>query len=189
MMIKEEMIPMRIRTFRLACKMTQRELADAVGVTKGYISKIENGASAPPVGTLIAFAQAMDVEMNAFFEAEDPEVYVAITRKNLRPAVASDGRSKYEHLALNFPKRAFESHIIKAPGHSKTSRPHKHKGQELLYILKGKVEFTINGRPYILEEGDSIHFNADYVHFGTCISREGAELIGIIFNDRGASQE
>lgn len=182
-MIKEELIPRRIKEIRLEHKMTQQELADAVGVTKGYISKIENGTSAPPVGTLIAFAQALQVELNAFFDAEDPEVYVAVTKKNQRPAVAQDGQGKYEHLALNFPKRAFESHIIKAPGHTRTSRPHKHKGQELLYILKGTIEFTINGESFLLEEGDSIHFNANYDHYGICISEDGAELIGIIYND------
>lgn len=183
-MIKEEMIPRRIREIRLKCKMTQQELADAAGVTKGYISKIENGVSAPPVGTLIAFAQALRVELNAFFEAEDPEVFVAVTRKNHRPAVAHDGKARYEHLALNFPQRAFESHIITAPANGKTSRPHKHKGQELLFILKGRIDFTINGRTFSLQEGDAIHFNADQVHYGTCVSEEGAELIGIIFNDR-----
>ncbi len=186
-MIKEEQIPKRIREIRLERKLTQQDLADAVGVTKGYISKIENGASAPPVGTLIAFAQALKVELKAFFDTEeDPEVYVAITKKDQRPVVAEDGQGKYEHLAFNFPKRAFEAHVIKAQGPMGNTRPHKHKGQELLFVLRGRIEFTIDKNSFVLEAGDSVHFNAAYNHHGTCISDDGAELIGIIYNDRNA---
>lgn len=182
--IKEEMIPKRIKKMRLERNMTQKELADSVGVSKSYISRIENADTAPPVGTMIALAQALDVAFNAFFEAEDPEAYLTITRKAQRPAVARDNMasSKYEHLALNYPNRAFEPYIIKSPGSNQHSQPNQHKGEELLFVLKGRVEFNVNDQAYILEEGDSIYFNASYPHYGTCLSDTGCELIGIIYN-------
>jgi transcriptional regulator with XRE-family HTH domain len=182
-MINEKQIPKRIRQMRLERNMTQKELADAVGVTKGYISRIENGETAPPVGTLIALAQGLSVEFNAFFDVEDPEVYVTVTRKNERPSVARDRMisADYEHLALNFPNRAFESYIIKTADTGKRSQVNQHKGQELLYVLKGKVEFNVNGQSHILEEGDAIHFNSSYPHYGSCLSEGGAELIGVVY--------
>ena len=183
--INESLIPKRIRQLRLERSLTQKALAEAIGVTKGYISRMENADSAPPVGKLIAMAQAMGVGLNAFFEAEDPDIYISITRKKERPPVARDhmAESTYEHLALNFPERAFESYIIKTPGPSERSQLNQHKGQELLFILKGKIEFSINGNDFILEEGDSVHFNASYPHNGACISDEGAEIIGIVYNE------
>ena len=65
--INESLIPKRIRRLRLERNMTQKALAEAVGVTKGYISRMENIDTAPPVGTLIALAQAIGVEIDAFF--------------------------------------------------------------------------------------------------------------------------
>ncbi len=183
--INESLIPKRIRRLRLERSLTQKELAEAIGVTKGYISRMENADTAPPVGKLIALAQALGVELNAFFEAEDPEVYLSVTRKKERPSVARDhmAESTYEHLALNFPKRAFESYVIKTPGPSERSQLNQHKGQELIFVLKGKIDFSINGDNFILEEGDSIHFNASYPHNGACISDEGTEIISIVYNE------
>ena len=134
---------------------------------------------------MIALAQALGVELNAFFEAEDPAVYLSVTRKKERPSVARDhmAGSTYEHLALNFPKRAFESYVIKTPGPSERSQLNQHKGQELIFVLKGKIDFSINGDDFILEEGDSIHFNASYPHNGACISDEGTEIISIVYNE------
>jgi transcriptional regulator with XRE-family HTH domain len=182
-MIKEKQIPKRIRQLRLERDLTQKALADAIGVTKGYISRIENGDSAPPVGTLMALAEGLNVEFSAFFEAEDPEVYVTVTRKNERPSVARDRMvaAEYEHLALNFPNRAFESYVIKASGPGKRSTVTQHKGQEMVYVLKGKIEFSVNGKTYLLDEGDAIHFNSSYPHSGLCLSEEGAELLGIVY--------
>jgi len=182
-MIKEKQIPKRIRQMRLDRNLTQKTLADASGVTKGYISRIENGDSAPPVGTLMALAQGLKVEFSAFFDAEDPEVYVAVTRKNERPSVARDRMiaADYEHLALNFPNRAFESYAIKVPGPGKKSEVNQHKGQELIFVLKGKIEFSVNGKTHILEEGDAIHFNSSYPHYGSCLAEGGAELIGVVY--------
>ena len=183
--INESLIPKRIRQLRFERSLTQKALAEAIGVTKGYISRMENTETAPPVGTLIALAQALGVELNAFFQAEDPEVYLSLTRKNERPRVARDhmAGATYEHLALNFPKRAFESYIIKTPGTSEKTQLNQHKGQELNFVLKGKIEFSINGNDFILDEGDSVHFNASYRHHGACLSDDGCEIIGIIYNE------
>ena len=183
--INESLIPKRIRQLRFERSLNQKALAEAIGVTKGYISRMENTETAPPVGTLIALAQALGVELNAFFQAEDPEVYLSLTRKNERPRVARDHMAggTYEHLALNFPKRAFESYIISAPGPTEKSQLNQHRGQEMVFVLRGRIEYSVNGNDSIMEEGDSIHFNASYPHQGSCISDDGCELIGIIYNE------
>ena len=59
-MISEHQIPKRIRQIRLERNLTQKDLADAIRVTKGYVSRIENGDSAPPVSKLIAIAECLE---------------------------------------------------------------------------------------------------------------------------------
>ena len=170
--ISEEQIPKRIRKMRLERNMTQKDLADAIGVTKGYISRIENSDTAPPVGKLLALAQAMHVEVDSFFGAENPEVSLTVTPRNNRPVVASDSRTlaKYEHLALNFPNRAFESYVVKCPKNSNVSQLMQHKGQELIYVLKGSFTFNVDGTSYNLEEGDAVYFDSSCPHFGNNLS-------------------
>ena len=184
-MVSEALIPKKIRKMRLDRGWTQKDLADAVNVTKGYVSRIETSDTAPPVGMLIAIAQAFGVDMNTFFNSEEENTYVCVTRRNKRPEVAWDTKAnaKFEHLALNFPNRAFDAYIMSTPGNSEVSQHTQHKGQEMLFVIKGEVDFTVNDKTYNLKEGDAIHFDSTYTHFGSCPIKEGATLLLVIFDD------
>jgi transcriptional regulator with XRE-family HTH domain len=188
-MVSEEMVPKRIRQMRLERNLSQKALADAVGVTKAYISRMENANTSPPVGTLIALARALGVEFNAFFEKEDPEVYVTVTKRGERPVVARDKKAvaQYEHLALNFPNRAFESYVIKSSGARKMSQPNQHKGQELIYVLKRKGgNDNVNGQSHH-PRGRGCHplqFELSPLRKQP-YRRTVQKLIGIIYNPSG----
>ena len=186
-MIDERQVPLRIRKLRLERSLTQQQLADAAGVTKGYISRIENSASAPPVGTLIALAQALGVDFNAFFEAADQEAVFKVTKSDERPLVARDSMApfQYEHLALAFPNRAFEPYVMKVGTRSERSQPNQHAGQEMLFVLKGMIEFNIDGQTRVLKEGDCVFFNSGFKHFGASLSENGAEVLAVIWDGQG----
>lgn len=188
-MIDEKQVPKKIRQMRLDRNMTQQDLADAAGLTKGYISRMENGSSAPPVGTLISLAQAMQVRFNDFFEADSQEAVVTVTRKEERPTVGSDNRAPliYRHLAMGFPNRAFESYMVEFPPKSEMSMPHQHKGQELVLVLKGEIEFEVDDRCILLKEGDAMQFNSSYRHNGKCLSDQKAEVLCIIWEGKNLS--
>jgi transcriptional regulator with XRE-family HTH domain len=187
-MIDEEKIPAKIKQLRLARKLTQKELGNMIGVTTGYISRIENARSAPPVGTLNALSKAFDIDFNSFFENEDEEKIFSVTTKKDRFIIARDksAKIKYQHLAMNFPNRAFESYIISTPPldneFKETSKSTQHNGQELWYILKGTFEIHMDGKTIQLEEEDSIMFDAGYTHSGSCLSKDGGEILSIIWN-------
>ncbi len=58
----------RLRELRKAKGLTQRELADIVGLNFTYLSKIENGAMQPPRGkTIAALANALDMDADELF--------------------------------------------------------------------------------------------------------------------------
>jgi len=58
----------RLRELRKAKGLTQRELADRVGLSFTYLSKIENGAMPPPRGkTITDLANALDADADEMF--------------------------------------------------------------------------------------------------------------------------
>ena len=58
----------RLRELRKAKGLTQRELADRVGLSFTYLSKIENGAMQPPRGkSITALANALDTDPDELF--------------------------------------------------------------------------------------------------------------------------
>jgi len=167
-MIDESIVARRIRKLRYQRNMTQKELADTVGVTKGYISRIENSTASPPVGTLIGLAQALGVKITSFFEPVDPEIVRTVTRADERPLLVfdGDGSLRYEHLAMKFPNRAFETYIISGEADARVTKKTGHSGQEFLYVLEGEVLLEIDGEEIFLKQGDSILFDSSYPHRG-----------------------
>jgi transcriptional regulator with XRE-family HTH domain len=61
----------RIRARRLAIGMTQRQLADAVGLTPQQIQKYESGANQIKYSRLCQIAGALDLSPAAFFPRGD----------------------------------------------------------------------------------------------------------------------
>jgi len=167
-MIDESIVAKRIRKLRYQRNMTQKELADIVGVTKGYISRIENSTTSPPVGTLIGIAQALGVKINSFFESVDPEIIRTVTRADERPLVGFDGDEslRYEHLSMKFPNRAFETYIISGDTNAGVTKNIMHSGQEFLYVLEGEIVIEIEEEEIFLKPGDSILFDSSYPHRG-----------------------
>lgn len=53
----------RIASYRKLKRLNQSELAEAVGVSKGYIAAIEEGRKVPRIKTLAIIAQRLDLKL------------------------------------------------------------------------------------------------------------------------------
>jgi transcriptional regulator with XRE-family HTH domain len=102
----------RIRSARQSSGLTQRELAERVGIPQGHISRIENAAVDVQVSTLIQIARALDLELVLLPRNALPAV--AALRES-RPAVRSPDvartivllaslRARARRLAERFPR-------------------------------------------------------------------------------------
>ena len=58
----------RLKAARIAKKMTQEELAEAVGVTKGAIGNYESEVSSPKENILIALMKVLGVDANYLYQ-------------------------------------------------------------------------------------------------------------------------
>ena len=69
----ERVLAARLRELRLRLGWSLAQLATATGLSKGMLSKIENGRSGPSLGTLSRLATALDVPLTAFFRGLQEE--------------------------------------------------------------------------------------------------------------------
>jgi transcriptional regulator with XRE-family HTH domain len=67
-------VAMRIRQRRIALGMTQKHLAETIGITSQQVHKYELGANRISVGALHRIALALDVEAAFFFDGLDRAV-------------------------------------------------------------------------------------------------------------------
>jgi transcriptional regulator with XRE-family HTH domain len=64
----KEIIGSRIKDRREALNMTQEQLVEVSGVSRGTISALENGKSENvTIGTLLAISKALDTTVDNFF--------------------------------------------------------------------------------------------------------------------------
>jgi transcriptional regulator with XRE-family HTH domain len=66
-MIQEAELGKRIQQYRINKKLARKEWAERVGITKGYLSKIEKAEKASPVSSLINLANTLN--------ASNPEIF------------------------------------------------------------------------------------------------------------------
>jgi len=60
-----------IREKRIALKMDQRDVAEALGVDRSYIAKVETGAKVPTVLFLLAIAEVLHTTMDELCKPEE----------------------------------------------------------------------------------------------------------------------
>lgn len=64
---------LRLKSARAAKDMSQKDLADAVGVTRQTINAIESGAYNPTIKLCIAICKVLDKTLNDLFWEDDQD--------------------------------------------------------------------------------------------------------------------
>lgn len=182
----EKQIVRNIKKFRINRKMSLERLAKLTGLTKGYVSKIENSDKAPPFSTLIKIADALNTDISLLIaeDSEAPEdMSLCIVRKNERKEVVSRGTLygyHYEALAHKKIGKNMEPYIILPAFHEKGV--FSHEGEEFMYVLEGTHEFIYDGKKYILNAGDSIYFDSVIPHSGRSIGKKKAKILAVMYS-------
>jgi len=185
----ESQIGHKIRGLRTERNVTLDQLASEVGLTKGQVSKIENGKVSSPVSTLTRIAVALAVEPGYFFQntlANAPRA--TMVRKRERKVIVGRGTKlghSYESLAFGLPfKKDFEPYLMRIEERNidPTKNVFRHPGHELLYMLKGKMDYRFGGQVYHLEPGDSLFFDGTTEHGPARVYQPPVEFLSIISN-------
>lgn len=183
----------RIRQLRGERAVTLEQLAGEVHLTKGQLSKIENGKVSVPVSTLTRIAAALGVAPGAFFQSTEATPRARLVRRKERRVIAGRGSKlghHYESLAFDLPfEKAFEPYLmtIEESRIDPAQNRFKHPGHELLYMLEGKMDYLHGGDEYHLEPGDSLFFDGMIEHGPVGVSGVPVRFLSIISNARDTS--
>jgi transcriptional regulator with XRE-family HTH domain len=183
-MINEAEIGKRIREFRLKKNFTLQMLADKTGYSKGYLSKVEKSDKAPPVATLSTIAKELDATVASILDEEPQNDIISVVRKNERTRMAVSGEEfgyAYEALANSYPNKHMEPFILSYPSKDAYKYRFQHDGEEMLFVLQGKIRFKYGNREYILEEGDCVYFDSGVVHTGEPIGDEPLKTLVVLY--------
>ena len=177
----------RLRTLRNERDLSQRALAQQAGISTNSISLIERDEISPSVATLQNLATALQVRVSYFFEDES-EQSVLHVKANQRSAVDSQG-VRIESIGSRIRAQEIEPFLVQlAPHTSSGERQVIHAGHEVVFCLKGKLEYLIDGTVYQVEERDFLVFEASLPHLWRNPFDASAEFI-LILQTPGATLE
>jgi quercetin dioxygenase-like cupin family protein len=170
----------RIKALREAQDMTLEQVAKLAGIAPERLQAYEDGTAVPAIGAVIQLSRVLGSKTEGLLLGG------ATVSEQLTICRAGEGHSgdqgdteqSYTYQTLTRP--GTEGHRMEPfllafdPGAEKPV-PISHDGQEFCYVLSGLIEFTYDGRTFILEPGDSVYHDATKPHtfhgLGTTISK------------------
>jgi transcriptional regulator with XRE-family HTH domain len=168
--VAEETLGKKIRKRRRAIDMTLQQVADRVGLSIGFLSQIERGASTPSLASLCNIAEALGTSIDTF--VKPPQQSGTVSRHGKREAFSlGDTRRTYEFLGAAFPDAKLHPTLVRRPpGH--VSEIMHNKGEDFVYVLEGSMLLEIDGERHILNKGDSMHFQSHLPHRSATLGTE-----------------
>ena len=181
-----------LKALRAARGMTLERLATATGLTKSYLSKIQNSRKLPPIATLSRIAQALGTGIGSFFgDILEAREGASVVRKEERLPVVRGGTAfGYDYVSLAHKRlsKRMEPFVFTFPSKIDRHVFFDHGGEEFVFILAGTVIFQVGDERWTLEEGDSIYFDAAIPHRGWSVGRDAKALVVVHAPERAPAQ-
>ena len=175
-MTLEEKIGEKIRNLRNENGLTQEELADRTELTKGFISQLERGLTAPSVSTLSDIVECLGTNLSDFFHDDDEQI---VYRKEDYFEKIDEADNKISWLIPTAQSNQIEPILVEiAPGELML-RDKPHEGEEFGYVLKGCIKLHFGNKEYVVAEGDSFYFPAKRDHWIVSNSTSISKLLWI----------
>lgn len=158
----------RLRHARLVKGLLIKDLAQRVGVSISLISKYENDKLLPPLTVLHGLVTELETNIGALFEPNWTGVE-HVARAGARPRISAGGDKgsagvMLERLVPNGKGQLLQGNIhIVAPGGGSMG-PMQHEGDEVGYVLEGRLELSIADKLHELGPGDSFAFPSHLAH-------------------------
>lgn len=170
----ERQVGNRLREARRKKGLRLADLASTSGFSAGLLSKIERGKVSSPISTLEVIAKALGTSFEQIagneVKPESPrevseEISVVKKNKRIHHAIAYNGvLSTYEWLAPKVENKQMEPFILTLPKEHVSQIYSHHPGQEMVFVLQGRLLFSYRRQNFLLEEGDCAYFDASVAH-------------------------
>ncbi|RIK93562.1 MAG: transcriptional regulator [Proteobacteria bacterium] len=174
----------RLKALRQERGWTLADAAEATGIARSSLSKIENGQMSPTYDLLLKLARGFAVDIADLFA--DAQVVTAPGRMAVSRAKTGQHHlnALYDHeiLAGALARKKIQPFRTAIKPLAKGASPNwsGHSGEEFLYVLSGRVIFyTEHYEPVTLEAGDSLYIDSSMRHAAASAGPGDAEVLWV----------
>ncbi len=166
-----EQVGPRLRQLRAQRNVTLTALAEATGISKSTLSRLETGQRRASLELLLPLAQAYGVPLDDLVGA--PEV--GDPRVRLRPRRVN-GRTV---LPLTRQPGGIQAWKIVVPAGKNRPEPTAHEGYEWLYVLSGRMRLVLGDHDLVLGAGEVAEFDTRVPHWFGSTGEQPVEVLSL----------
>lgn len=172
----------RLKGLREIMDVSVEEAARVCGLSIEQYKAYESGDIDIPVGVLQSMSREYKIDLGTLISGQEPHMHsYCLTKKDKGLSVDRRSDYKYQALAAGFQNRKADPFIVSiTPEETKEIHYNSHPGHEFEMVLEGSMKVVIDGKELVLEEGDSIYFDATKKHGMQALNGKNAKFLAII---------
>lgn len=167
-----EQVPPRLRALRTERGVTLTVLADATGISRSTLSRLETGQRRPSLELLLPLAQAYGVPLDDLVGAPA----VGDPRLRLKPRRSPGGRTV---VPLSQQPGGIQAWKILIPTSTSVPELKVHEGREWLVVLSGRMRLILGEHDVVLGQGEVADFDTRVPHWFGSTGDQPAEILSL----------
>lgn len=163
----------QLRALRRRASLTLESAARTAGLSPAHLSRLETGQRQPSLPMLLALARIYGTTVSELLGETVAERDAVVRADDMEPTQAGG----WTYWQAGAAGRGMQSLRVHVPYGAQGDIVRVHPGEEWLYVLEGRLRLRLGDTAYVLEPGDSAHFDSLTPHRIAAADRDGAELL------------
>lgn len=147
---------------RVKAGLTLEQLAQRAALSTAHLSRLESGDRQPSVAALISLARALGVSLSWLLGERRQGPALAIYAAD-EPTHEANGLTIAGCSGFPGSSTLDALHITIHPDRVPPA-PARHRGEEWIHVVSGRLRLEFEGAVHLLESGSSAHFDANRPH-------------------------
>jgi transcriptional regulator with XRE-family HTH domain len=180
----------RVKRAREKRGLSLLDISRRTGIDVSLLSEIEEGQSAPPLGTVVKLAKALEMKMGYFISGDELRPFTIVHRGDRKVVSRYDSKRDkhygygYESLAPYKKDRHMEPFLVTLQPATTEEERSAHDGQEFIFVLTGSMEVRLGEEIHVLEPGDAIYYDSTVPHLVKCHGQETTRILAVLYTEK-----
>jgi transcriptional regulator with XRE-family HTH domain len=162
-----------LRERRRAAGLTLEAAASRAGLSVAHLSRLETGRRQPSLPVLLSLSRSYGTTVSDLL-GETPPGHSPVLRGGEGQATRAGG---WVYRAAGNHGRAMQALRVTVPLAAQDALVRVHPGEEWLHVLSGRLALGLGEADYVLDPGDSAHFDSLVPHRISAVGDEAAEML------------
>ena len=143
--------------------LTLAQVGQRSGFTTGYLSQLERNLATPSLVALVGISRALGVELDYFLGTPSGRGHhFPVSRRDFF-SIGLQGM-RYTRVSGEFPSHNLNALVVKVPPGYFSPEPLTLEGEELVYLIEGRLRYNMGERQFDMTAGDVVHLPSNIPH-------------------------